>query len=951
MTSRKAPTKNYARLTKAQLIEELTATRGESPSPQSDGSEQDSSPGGSEGIYRAIVEATSEGVWVSDLERRTTFVNQRLADMFGCQPVDMIKRPVSDFVPADQHAQLALNLDLRAQGIPGQSEYRLQRRDKSYFWVMANSSPLLDEHGDVAGALVTLTDITEQKEAQDAIKESEERYRKLTEGSIQGIGILQSDQVVFVNPAFADLLGYEPDEIIGRGVNEFVAPSFQDVVNDRRRVRLSGGDAVSMYEMLVLHKSGREIWVDQLAQVVQWDGNPAVQVSVIDISARITALEALKESEERFRDFAASASDWLWETDTEGRIRWESENPEINPGIPFRRIEGMTRQEIAGNLMSEEAWATYQQAIDEHRDIRDFEYSYANPNGDVRYARVNGKALFDANGSFVGHRGVATDITKRRRDEERLDRLAAAMDQMTEMVALYDDQDRLVTFNKPFKEDNRRIADLVVPGTTFEELARAAAARGLTPVAREGNRDWLTERLDRHRNPAGAFQLQRSGGGWDLIHEQRLADGGIVTVVSDITPLKRAEDSLRESENRFRLLFDNAEISIWDEDFTGAMKELSKLRAQGITDLQTYLTENLDEAFRIAALVQINDVNEATLALYGVATKNEFIESLDGIMTEESIFVFIGVLSAMWNGDPYFSTEVSHKTFDGRDITVIVSVPIPHDATEYDHVPVCVLDITEHKQAERQIVAAKEEAEYANRTKSEFLANMSHELRTPLNAILGFAQIIRDQTFGRADTDRYIDYAGDIHGSGEHLLEIINDLLDLSKIEAGKADINEIVFPVDHAIQDCVSLVAGRASESRLLLNAEHAGEYLEILADERMFKQMLLNLLSNAIKFTKPDGQIEIGVRHEEDGSLDISVSDTGIGIEEDDIPLVLSPFGQIANVLTRDHVGTGLGLPLVSSLAELHGGKLMLESSFGVGTKATVWFPPERVFTSPSS
>ncbi len=769
-------------------------------------------------IYRAIVEATNDGVWVTDLERRTTFVNRRMADMLGCEPEDMIGKPASDFVPEDYHDQLSKNLALRAQGVSGQAEYRLRHRNKTYFWVLSNSAPLLDERGAVVGALVTLTDITEQKNAQEAIKESEERYRALTEGSLQGIGILQDDRVVFVNQAFAVLLGYNPNEIIGRPVDDFVAPSFRKLMSERRQTRLSGGEISSTFEFQVLHRDGSEIWVEQMSQIIQWDNRPAVQVSVID-------------------------------------------------------------------------------------------------------------------------------ITKRKTDEERLDRLATAMDQMSEMVALYDSQDRLVTFNKPFKEFNEAIEELVVPGTSFEELARAAASKGIRSSVDENGRDWLTERLERHRNPAGAFQLERPRGGWDLIHEQRLADGGIVTIVSDITPLKRAEESLRESEGRFRRLFDNAEISIWDEDFGGAMRELSKLRDQGVTDLEAYLTENAAEAYRLSALVQINSVNDATLALYGVASKEEFIDSLDAIMTEDTIHGFIGVLDAMWSGDPYYSTEVSHTTVDGRDITVIVSVPIPQDEAEYDHVPVCVLDITEQKKAEQAIVAAKEEAEYANRTKSEFLANMSHELRTPLNAILGFAQIIRDQTFGAA-TDRYIDYANDIHGSGEHLLEIINDLLDLSKIEAGKADVNEGVFALDGAIHECVSIVAGRADESRLTLEAKADGNAVEILADERMFKQMLLNLLSNAIKFTRPGGRIGIDVERRTDGSLGISVSDSGIGIEKQDIALVMSPFGQIANVLTRDHVGTGLGLPLVSSLAELHGGKLELTSEVGVGTTATVWLPPERTF-----
>ena len=257
-------------------------------------------------------------------------------------------------------------------------------------------------------------------------------------------------------------------------------------------------------------------------------------------------------------------------------------------------------------------------------------------------------------------------------------------------------------------------------------------------------------------------------------------------------------------------------------------------------------------------------------------------------------------------------------------------------------------DISARRRTEAEMQAARERAEYADRAKSEFLANMSHELRTPLNAILGFAQLIRDQAFGSRAMDRYVGYAGDINDSGEHLLAIVNDILDLSKIEAGKTELDEHEIDAEKIVDACETLVKGRARDFGISLRTDIGNCGVKFLADERMIKQVLLNLLSNAIKFTSAGGHVVISAHRADNGRLEFQVTDDGIGIASEDLPKVLTTFGQVQGAMTRDHEGTGLGLPLVASLAKLHGGGLDLESEIGVGTTATVWFPKERVVVS---
>ncbi|WP_119462797.1 CHASE2 domain-containing protein [Rhodospirillaceae bacterium SYSU D60014] len=269
-----------------------------------------------------------------------------------------------------------------------------------------------------------------------------------------------------------------------------------------------------------------------------------------------------------------------------------------------------------------------------------------------------------------------------------------------------------------------------------------------------------------------------------------------------------------------------------------------------------------------------------------------------------------------------------------------------------------IRDISDRKEAERRaeeaqqqllhairdLRKAKEQAELANKAKTEFLANMSHELRTPLNAVLGFAEIMKGELLGPIGTPAYLGYLEDIHDSAGHLLQIINDILDLAKIEAGKLDLQDEDIALSAAIDRAVTLVKERAAEGRVTIVAD-APDHLPLLrADPRLFKQILSNLLSNAIKFTEPGGQVTIRAALATDGGLDISIIDTGIGIAEADLARVLKPFEQASTGLDRRYEGTGLGLPLVKFLVEAHGGAFALHSQVSVGTTATASFPPLR-------
>ena len=249
----------------------------------------------------------------------------------------------------------------------------------------------------------------------------------------------------------------------------------------------------------------------------------------------------------------------------------------------------------------------------------------------------------------------------------------------------------------------------------------------------------------------------------------------------------------------------------------------------------------------------------------------------------------------------------------------------------------------------RRLAISAEQAEQASRAKSAFLANMSHELRTPLNAIMGFSEVMKDQHLGPMHNPRYLAYAADVHASGRYLLGIINDILDLSKIEAGKMSLDQAEeFPLRQALDGSLAICANLGEKFGVRLSCQLPPEEVRLVAVERMIRQIIINLVGNAIKFTPAGGLVEVAGTSHACGNYAITVRDSGIGMSKEDILKALTPFGQVENKMTATRTGTGLGLPLAKAMLELHDGTLEIESEPGRGTLVVLTFPASRVIIS---
>lgn len=390
---------------------------------------------------------------------------------------------------------------------------------------------------------------------------------------------------------------------------------------------------------------------------------------------------------------------------------------------------------------------------------------------------------------------------------------------------------------------------------------------------------------------------------WDGVHS-------VLVSVVDIDSQKRAQEALLEAERDYRAIFEHASDGIYRSSIEGV-----NLRANPALARMNGFEDEAD--------VRDSKVDVEGSWYVAPGRREEFVEA---VMRDGEVSNFVSEVYRYKTREKMWISENARLIRDEN------GKPLYFEGT--------VRDITEQRKVEMELRNAMAEAERANYAKSQFLAKMSHELRTPLNAIIGFSDIIREQMMGPVGSERYISYASDIRNSGRHLLSLINDLLDLSKIEAGEIELDMRPIAIRDMVQESCSIIAPMARERSIDVRDTAGITDAKVLADRRSLKQILLNLLSNAVKFNRDGGWVEVRATTA-DGMCRLDVIDSGIGIEKSDMHSLFTPFGQISNQMVAEHEGTGLGLPIVKSLVELHRGRVDVHSRPGEGTTLTIELP----------
>ena len=748
-----------------------------------------------------------------------------------------------------------------------------------------------------------------REDSQRALSDSLVQSRLVTDNVPAAIIAVDADERVrFANSTLAEWYKRDAGELIGLKISEFVPPDLLEQFRPAIDAALSGER--NQAELKVLYPDGLERWVDYTrVPDVGPDGRVRGYITLaVDVTARKEAENALRLREAQYRTVTDNMPAGIVHVGADMKLKYANRVIEQWYARSYADLIGGTISEnIPPTLLKD-----FQSAIEATlagQTTRE-EYKLRFPDGQERWLDYTRVPDFGEDGKVRGYFGLAVDITARKEAEEALRKSEAqyrtVTDNMPAGIVQVDLDQRLVYANRTIQQwmarsasdiIGRRITENMPPDTldAFQAAIDAALAGKTTRVEHkarlgDGEARWL----DNTRVP-------------DIGEDGKVR--GYFGLAIDVTARREAEERLRESEEHFRKVFEMSPDAVYVH--VGGKIVIANLAAA--------ILFGYDAPEDLVGIDTFSLYHPEAHAMIKARRSAMLNQGLEEPLIEHRYIRRDGEL---------FTGEARATKFVWQGEAAIL---------------IFVRDTTERRRFEEELIAARDRAEIANRAKSEFLANMSHELRTPLNAIIGFSEILKDDRLSGIRPPR--EYAIDIHESGLHLLNIINDVLDMAKIEAGKLVLEEEAVDIAAEIATGLRMVGPRADEGGLALATDIERGLPFMLADRRLFKQILLNLLSNAVKFTLRDGSITVRARREKGGGLSISVADTGIGIRPADLERVLQPFGQAESGLARRYEGTGLGLPICKALVELHGGSIEIASEPGAGTTVTVHFPAERM------
>ena len=765
-----------------------------------------------------------------------------------------------------------------------------------------------------------------RQETEDALRESEARLKRAQRQAKLGYWrwSFEEERLTYWSEEATEIGRYPKGE--GALDYDCMVRAFHPEDRDRALAEYQAADAERRdfrLEYRVVNDDGKIRHVREIGEIEYGaDGAPIAHVGTVqDITDLKEIEEALRKSEASLANAQRIAGLGHWDLDLgTGELVW---SPEV-----FRILQ------IAEEDFDGTSQAYYDRLHPSDRDFvrrhmeaaryegkpYDIDHRIVLPNGELRYLHEQAEVIFDEAGKPVRISGTTHDITDRKRAEQAMWRSEARLANAQRIAQLGNWDWNIETDEVWWSDEVYRVFGIEPGGVVEGYDGFLAAVHGddrarFEEIVGGGLRNRTPFALD-HRilRPSGEVRYVHQQA--EVVYDDDGTPIRMAGVVHDVSERKRTEEDLRKSEARFA----------------------------GILDIAPEAIISIDSAGRIQMF------NQGAEAIFGYASDEVLEQNLDILLPVELRTRHVALVEA-FNRAPEASRLMSRRAEivglrkDGSQFPAEASIS-KLDLGGEMLFTVLLRDITERKEVERAVLRGREEAEVANRAKSEFLANMSHELRTPLNAIIGFAEIIMDEVLGPVGNEKYRDYAKDINDSGQHLLEIINDILDLSKIETGQVALREEEIDVPEVVHGCLKLIGERAKSAGVDLIADFDTEtYPVLLADRRMLKQILVNLLSNAVKFTPPGGRVTVSAHCDPAAGYTLTIADTGIGIAPDDIPKALARFAQVDARLDRRFEGTGLGLPLSKALVELHGGSLELESEVCVGTTVTIRFPAARV------
>jgi PAS domain S-box-containing protein len=720
------------------------------------------------------------------------------------------------------------------------------------------------------------------------------------------------------NKAFERFIGLTREQLIGKSVYDIAPKDLADVYHAADKA-LFDEPGAQIYEASVKDAEGkRRDVIFHKGTFTKSNGSLGGLVgAILDVSERKRVERALHDSEKRFRKVFDDAAVGLALHDPDRAILRVNSALCHVLGYSLDELRGKTYREVTHPDDMEVAVREVKRVTAGEVSSVQVEHRYLRKDGRPIWALTTVSAIRDDSGQLLYFLSEIQDITGHKEILQQLSRIAAIVQSSGDAILSVTVDRTITSWNRGAEElfgysaaeaIGRHGGDLMIPPHRDEET-RAVVAQVLRG---ETIRQMETER---RRKDGTVFPVSLTA---SPIIDDKGQIVGIASIVRNITVRKRMEGALRESEQRFRDFAETASDWFWE---TGPDHRFSFTSAQ--TGRFGYDSRIPIGQRRWDYAVDTTDEPDKWREHKSLLDRHApFREFVYRIHDDKGVIRYVST-----SGKPMFDEHGVFLGYRGSS-----------------------REVTEAVLANAALIAAKNQAEIANQSKSNFLANMSHELRTPLNAIIGFAEIMKSGVFGTAPNDRYAAYAADIHKSALHLLDIISDILDVARIESGKVELKKQPLALQGIMREVAHMMSEQAEHSGLELVLEAPPDVPKVSADVRSIRQILLNLVSNALKFTGEGGRVTLGLRRGPEGVVQLFVADTGIGIAAKDMALLMRPFAQVDNAYNRKRPGTGLGLALVRSLAELHGGTVSIASEPERGTTVTVSLPATSVLDEES-